>query len=206
MNENVKKIFEMLGVEPNEIFKLDNSASVYLIDENLVVKVSPPHGTRIKSEVTVTDILQGFCIIEKLPQKTKRDLLLEEMLQQDEEYYLLSNAERTNYVAELGTREKRLLQGNCGTKEEMEYLREKRQVEAEVRFMMKKYPDREWNNCNQHWFLNYDYADKCICKEYAIFHKYTEYVFPTQESLQEMIEIVGEKRYLKYILRIEVEE
>ena len=40
MNDNVRKIFDMLGVEPNERFKIErcgNPTTIYTIDENLII-------------------------------------------------------------------------------------------------------------------------------------------------------------------------
>lgn len=38
MNERVKKVFEILGVEPNEVFKIDGKEGVYRIYKSLEIK------------------------------------------------------------------------------------------------------------------------------------------------------------------------
>ena len=82
MNDNVRKIFDMLGVEPNEEFKViagDNSDITYKFkfDENL-------QGYYFSSKWCYADeslrlLLNGYYKIIKLPKKKKlRDLTPEE--------------------------------------------------------------------------------------------------------------------------------
>ncbi len=42
MTENAKKIFEILGVEPNEIFKVDGYDYKYYIDDNGTIYYNYP--------------------------------------------------------------------------------------------------------------------------------------------------------------------
>lgn len=83
MNDNVRKIFDMLGVEPNEEFKIKSKATgkeyddFYEINENLnaFYKGKLWQGTLIG----LRDLLNGTCEIVKLPKKKKlRDLTMEE--------------------------------------------------------------------------------------------------------------------------------
>lgn len=78
MNENVRKIFDMLGVEPNEKFKVDgcgNPTLILTIDETLFISDDRKniHGALL------TYLLRGDYKIIKLPKKKKlRDLTPEE--------------------------------------------------------------------------------------------------------------------------------
>lgn len=81
MNDNVRKIFDMLGVEPNEEFKIkDGEHDVfcfYKIDENLNVFFAS--SVWEKSCIKFADFLTEKYTIIKLPKKKKlRDLTMEE--------------------------------------------------------------------------------------------------------------------------------
>lgn len=82
MNDNVRKIFDMLGVEPNEKFKIkgrDND--LYCLTENLICYVFNEKGERLG---VITELLREALInpemIIKLPKKKKklRDLTPDE--------------------------------------------------------------------------------------------------------------------------------
>lgn len=84
MIDNVRKVFDMLGVEPNEEFSIKREAAVkncvgsYKIDENLNVffKLSKEWE---KSYIKIVEFLIGAYEIIKLPKKKKlRDLTMEE--------------------------------------------------------------------------------------------------------------------------------
>lgn len=66
MTENVRKIFDMLGVEPNERFKIDDHkyCFIYYIDENLIVRTDK---TNFPSICNMLDILTGNVKIIKIP-------------------------------------------------------------------------------------------------------------------------------------------
>ncbi len=91
---------------------------------------------------------------------------------------------------------------DCGTQEEMEFLREKRAVEAEIRFLQKKYPDNEWDGVNEHWYAYFNDRNNQIDFDYSSNGRCADFYFPTEESVKEMIETVTEERYMKYILEI----
>lgn len=85
MNDNVKKIFEMLGVEPDEAFKIqdafnDCDGHKYCLDTNLDTYRIKDDGTQAYySELAVLKILKGIYKIVKLSKTKKlRDLTLEE--------------------------------------------------------------------------------------------------------------------------------
>ena len=80
MNDNVRKVFDMLGVEPNEIFKVDGYDYKYYIDDNLEIYAisSNPHAI-IKFTEIFMEIIKNPKLIIKLPKKKKlRDLTEEE--------------------------------------------------------------------------------------------------------------------------------
>lgn len=77
MNDNVRKIFDMLGVEPNERFKIEGFGDVYYINEDLrLIKAI----TNTYYPNTFRRLLNGKHKIIKLPKKKKlRDLTPEEL-------------------------------------------------------------------------------------------------------------------------------
>lgn len=79
MNENVKKVFDMLGVKPNEVFKIKGCGeTIYKIDEKLWVYYKP-NSSWGYSQLELSSFLTGENEIVKLPKKKKlRDLTMEE--------------------------------------------------------------------------------------------------------------------------------
>lgn len=78
MTNNVKKIFEILDIEPNEIFRVDGTNKTYYIDEDLMLFYAE---TKESSLNMLRFILNGTYKIIKLPKENKkklRDLTLEE--------------------------------------------------------------------------------------------------------------------------------
>lgn len=88
MNDNVRKIFDILGVEPYEKFKikdtrfqvLDAEEHIYHIDEDLYIRENGEGGEGILcSDKSLCNLLNGKSKIIKLPKKKKlRDLTPEE--------------------------------------------------------------------------------------------------------------------------------
>ena len=80
MNDNVRKVFDMLGVEPNEIFKVDGYDYKYYIDDNLeIYAISPNPYAIIKFTEIFMEIIKNPERIIKIPKKKKlRDLTPEE--------------------------------------------------------------------------------------------------------------------------------
>lgn len=81
MNENTKIVFDILGVEPNERFKLEDvPLANYYIDKNLTVWFEIKK-YRDRSNYNLCDFLIGNIKIIKLPKKKKklRDLTKEEL-------------------------------------------------------------------------------------------------------------------------------
>ena len=81
MNDNVRKVFDMLGVEPNEKFDVKGRVCYfYKIDEKLNVFFKPMLEEEwVKSCIKIGDFLTGENEIIKLPKKKKlRDLTEEE--------------------------------------------------------------------------------------------------------------------------------
>lgn len=80
MNDNVRKVFDMLGVEPNERFKVEGiEEPIYYIDERLYVK---RENERLYSDTVLSSLLNGNFKIIKLPKepikKKLRDITPEE--------------------------------------------------------------------------------------------------------------------------------
>ena len=81
MTDNVRKIFDLLGVEPNEKFKVEGLLGgnhIFTIDENLIIS----DDSETIHIYLLTSLLTGDCKIIKLPKEPKkkklRDLTLEE--------------------------------------------------------------------------------------------------------------------------------
>ena len=78
MEDNVRKVFDILGVEPNERFKIErcgNPATIYTVDENLIILDDKEN----IYETLLAYLLRGDCKIIKLPKTKKlRDLTEEE--------------------------------------------------------------------------------------------------------------------------------
>lgn len=66
MTENVRKIFDILGVEPNERFKLNNPkyCYTYYINENLIIREDK---TNFPSQCNVLDIITENMEVIKIP-------------------------------------------------------------------------------------------------------------------------------------------
>nr|DAG18748.1 MAG TPA: hypothetical protein [Caudoviricetes sp.] len=81
MNDNVKKVFEMLGVKPNEVFKIKGCGeTIYKIDEKLWVYYKPNSSWEY-SLLELSSFLTGENEIVKLSKKKKlRDITLEEYI------------------------------------------------------------------------------------------------------------------------------
>ena len=80
MKDNLRKVFDMLGVEPNEIFKVDGYDYKYYIDDNLeIYAISPNPYAIIKFTEIFMEIIKNPERIIKIPKKKKlRDLTPEE--------------------------------------------------------------------------------------------------------------------------------
>ena len=73
MTDNVRKVFNLLGVEPNEKFRVDGLGECY-IDSNLDIYLDiylHTGGIKLKSNLII-DIIKGEDTIIKLPQEQKK--------------------------------------------------------------------------------------------------------------------------------------
>ena len=73
MNENARKVFDLLGVEPNERFKVDGLVGgnhIFTIDENLIIS----DDSETIHIYLLTSLLTGDCKIIKLPKESKKKL------------------------------------------------------------------------------------------------------------------------------------
>ena len=74
MNDNVRKVFDLLGVEPNERFKVDGLLGgnhIFTIDENLIIS----DDSETIHIYLLTSLLTGDCKIIKLPKTKKKKLM-----------------------------------------------------------------------------------------------------------------------------------
>lgn len=72
MNETIEKIFEILGVKSNELFKIKSNNDCifngyYKLDENLILR----YYDNRRSTLGLADLLNGDYNIIKLPKKKK---------------------------------------------------------------------------------------------------------------------------------------
>lgn len=87
MNENVKKVFEMLGVEPYEEFKFKDDKNKesryrYFFDDNLILKFlnDTCEECFFASAKTFMELIKGTYTIVKLPKKKKlRDWTIDDL-------------------------------------------------------------------------------------------------------------------------------
>lgn len=88
MNENVRKVFDMLDVEPNEEFKIEDKNCFWKIDEKLNLYYRQGHydngdyAYKRFHNVLILDLINNPELIIKLPKEPKkkklRDLTMEE--------------------------------------------------------------------------------------------------------------------------------
>ena len=86
MNDNVRKIFEILGVEPNEEFKIEDKDCFWKIDEKLNLYYRQGHydngdyAYNVFNKSLIIDLIKNPELIIKLPKKKKKlmDLTKEE--------------------------------------------------------------------------------------------------------------------------------
>ena len=69
MKDNVRKIFDILSVEPNEKFKVDGYTNIYYIDEDLMVFNAE---TGVSTLNMLIYLLNGTDKIIKLSKETKK--------------------------------------------------------------------------------------------------------------------------------------
>ena len=75
MNDNVRKIFDLLGVEPNEKFMIDGLYGTFYFDQHLNIKNEYDYPTGFGLQLFINELYK----IIKLPKKKKlRDLTPEE--------------------------------------------------------------------------------------------------------------------------------
>ena len=74
MNDDIRKIFDILGVGPNEKFKVDGYTNIYYIDEDLMVFNAE---TGVSTLNMLIYLLNGTDKIIKLSKETKKKKLRE---------------------------------------------------------------------------------------------------------------------------------
>ena len=73
MNEKVRKVFDLLGVEPNEEFKIKDLDGTYMIDDKFRVRQNEIVFSGYTVKTCIADFLDGTFEIIKLPQLTEAD-------------------------------------------------------------------------------------------------------------------------------------
>lgn len=72
MNDNVRKVFDMLGVKPYEKFKIEgNGDTIYRIDEELFIYRD---NEILRSDKGLNNLINGYFKIIKLPKENKKKL------------------------------------------------------------------------------------------------------------------------------------
>lgn len=72
MNDNVRKVFDMLGIEPYEKFKIEgNGDTIYHIDEELYIYRD---NEILCSDTILKYLINGYFKIIKLPKEPKKKL------------------------------------------------------------------------------------------------------------------------------------
>ncbi len=199
----VEKVFELLEVAAYEEVYLFDSKERYRITDKLEVQHKLEDNTWEACEIQISDLLQEDCIT-KIP-KSKLELLHDEMMASLQEDYAYLDCEGTMGQLELMSTDYRYglcTQGNTGTQAEMEFIREKREVESEIRFLQKKYPDNEWNGVSIHYFISYDIHRKKLGIVSSYNNINSAYYMPSKDTCIELLNTIGENRYKKYILNI----
>ena len=194
---NKENILKMAGITIGMSFEVKGYNKTFCISEDMKI-IDVDTQKEVNAPEWIDLVLYPDTIID-ISKKTKREVLLSEMLRRDGYWCLLNTGERTSLIT--GDADQIKQQGNFGTKANMDYLSEKRKVEAEIRFMMSKYPDNVWDNTQEHWYASLDITNKKLVNSVTNgMYKCTEYMFPTEESLQETIDFVSEWRWKFYIL------
>lgn len=192
----LERVFEMLGVEPNEEFcikQLSHSDS-YRITKGLLLQYKSESDYWCTSTYELGYILSGLLDIVK-PEKTKLDILHEQMAEQSFEFSLSIYLSTTQG-------DRHFLQENCETEEDMKFLAEKMKVESELRFLQKMMPDNKWEESNEHWTCYYTIDNKELVYMEVYDCITSEYYFPTRKACVDAIMTIGADRYKKYILGI----
>lgn len=80
MNERVKKVFEILGVEPNEAFKIEGKEGIYCIYKSLEIEEFDSRVfdfvTMCSSNAMLTGLLNGSYKIKKLINLTEEERVI----------------------------------------------------------------------------------------------------------------------------------
>ena len=94
MTDNVRKIFDILGVEPNEEFKVEGLGNLY-IDSNLnlyIVLTAPTRNMKVNNKL-ILDIIKGEYIITK-PSKEPKKKKLRDFTPEDYKRWRCNNCAR----------------------------------------------------------------------------------------------------------------
>ncbi len=206
MAHHITQIFEMLNLQPDEEFQLANDYTHRTF--RLTNKLHVQSKTTIDTTWTehpemLARLLSGQALILKIPVKSRLQLLHEDMI--DRQYdYRLSTDGNIYLVTDMDYSETEILQGNTGTYEEMLFLKEKRQVESEIRFLQKQSLNNKDFNKSPYifYYCYWDNDDAQFEIGIASDIKPNNLCFPQKDDVLNMLRIIGEDRYKKYILEL----
>ncbi len=209
---HVEQILEMLDLQANEEFEIEpvHASNTYRLTEDLELQYKTRNGDWAKNQsgtwLIFNNLILGKYKIVKHAKASELEMLQDEIMTWPYDYRLTSDGEVCSVTAPFCNGDE-MLQGNAGTYDEMQFLKEKRQVEAEIRFLQKmKMPlNNKWDGIQQHWYASYNMREKVLVYECSAYDKDSVFYFSAKEYVQEMIAIVGEDRYVKYILEVQEE-
>ncbi len=93
-------------------------------------------------------------------------------------------------------------QGNIGTYEEMITLSNRRICEHTLKLLSAKYPDVEWDGHSRHWYWAWNHFNNTLQKKYSITVDNGGIYFPTKDTLDKVLTVVGKDYYLIYLLGV----
>lgn len=95
MNEKAKQIFEILGLEPEEEFKINSSSSFYKLNSNLKLFVAGDRERWFLSDFSIGDIISyGIIKIPQKPRLTNKDKIAIKFLKNCGCHYIARDQDR----------------------------------------------------------------------------------------------------------------
>lgn len=102
-----------------------------------------------------------------------------------------------------GIDKSRLISNNMfKTESEAKFKRERDTVLYELSKLAEP-KDREWNNCNNHWYICWNYSADRIGFDLKYNCKHNDIYFASREDAEKAIQAVGEERIKRFYLGVE---
>ncbi len=193
--------FDALGINPNESFyvvrkgrpRTDAHKCAYRLGLDMYMEKLQGCAW-IPCEISFVDLLRGT--YEILPRRTELEILHDDIIAECRGEYTLTSE---GIVVEDEATLEATLQGNVGVQADMLFLAEKRKVITEIEYIQRKYPDRDWDRRNKHYYAVWDVESNSIKILFDCSCKSGNYYFSSKEDVQKMIDLVTEDRYIRYI-------